>query len=139
MLKTTSFLAIAAMAATLPNLTLAQSIAVSLSASLDENDPTSVSVAAATGEFAVASSVATASSTGAAAGSGDSSDLTPSASVTYNAEANAYETNVTFGAPVEVAEEEIDCDAVIADFGSETPTGSFGEDILAECLGPLQP
>ena len=142
MFKTTSKFVAAAMVATLPTLAAAEGLAVSLSASLDAEDgPTSVSVAAAFGDFAVASSVATAASSGAASGASDSTDLTPTASVRYNDDANAYETTVTFvPAPVEEAadvDDELDCDAVFADFNSETPTGAFGEDVLAECESQL--
>lgn len=140
MLKASSTLTVAALIAALPTFTLADSTAVGLSASLDDSDVTSVSVAAAFGDFAVASSVATTDGTGAAAGASDDADTTPSVGVTYNGDASAYETNVTFGAE-DAAEDvtpEIDCDPVIADFFSETPTGNFGEDILAEC-GLLNP
>lgn len=98
MLKTTSYLAAVALVATLPTFATAQSIAVSLSASLDDGDPTSVSVAAALGDFAVASTVATANSTGAASGAYNGDEFSPVASVSYNADANAYETNVAFAA-----------------------------------------
>jgi hypothetical protein len=56
--------------------------------------PTSVSVAAASGGMAVATSVATANSTGAAAGA-SSGNMVPIGTVT-NSEGGAYETTVTF-------------------------------------------
>lgn len=140
MLNTPKTLTVAALIATMPTFSAAQSTAVSLSASLDDETVTSVAVAAALGDFAVASSVANANGTGAASGATDDASTTPTVNVTYNAGTNAYETNVTFGAAEDVADEgpEIDCDAVIADINSETPTGSFGDDVLAEC-GLLDP
>lgn len=103
MLKTTSNLVVAALIATLPTFSAAQSTAVSLSASLDaEQSVTSVAVAAAFGEFAVASSVANSKGTGAASGASDDAAATPAVGVTYNGDAKAYETNVAFdAAPVE--------------------------------------
>ncbi len=107
MLKTTSNLVAAALVATLPTFAAAQSTAVSLSASLDDGDVTSVAVAAAFGDFAVASSVANANGTGAASGASDDAAATPNVGVTYNGDANAYETNVAFDAAA-VEEEEIE-------------------------------
>ena len=106
MFKTTSKFVAAAMVATLPTLAAAEGLAVSLSASLDAEDgPTSVSVAAAFGDFAVASSVATAASSGAASGATDADGFSPVVAVTYNDDANAYETNVVFvSAPAEALE-----------------------------------
>lgn len=98
MFKTASSIMAAAMFATMPTLTVADSTAVSLGVSLDDGSVSSVAVAAAFGEFAVASSVANANSAGAAAGASDDAAVTPTASVTYNGDANAYETNVTFAA-----------------------------------------
>lgn len=101
MFKTTSNLVAVAVIATLPTFAAAQSTAVGLSASLDDGDVTSVSVAAAFGDFAVASSVATTNGTGAASGASDDADATPSVAVTYNGDASAYETNVAFDVTVE--------------------------------------
>lgn len=98
MFKTASNLFAAALITTMPTLTAADSTAVSLGVSLDDGSVTSVAVAAAFGDFAVASSVANANSAGAAAGASDDAAVTPTASVTYNSDANAYETNVTFAA-----------------------------------------
>lgn len=140
MLRTTSTLTAAALVATLPTIAAADSTAVSLGVSLDDGDVTSVAVAAAFGDFAVTSAVANASATGAASGATDDATTTPSVSVTFNDDADAYETNVAFIA-ADVAEDvtpEIDCEPIIADFTSETPTGNFGDDILAEC-GLLDP
>lgn len=98
MLKTSTTLAAATLIATLPTFTAAESTAISLSASMDDGSVTSVAVAAAFGDFAVASSVANAKGTGAASGATDDAATTPSVGVTYNNDANAYETSVTFGA-----------------------------------------
>ena len=106
MLKTTSNLVAAALIATLPTLAAADSTAVSLGVSLDDGDVTSVAVAAAFGDFAVASSVANASATGAASGASEDAAATPSVGVTFNGDADAYETNVTFD--VTEVEEEIE-------------------------------
>lgn len=115
MLKTASSLVAAAIFATMPTLTVADSTAVSLGVSLDDELVTSVAVAAAFGDFAVASSVANANSAGAAAGASDDAAATPTASVTYNGDANAYETNVTF-ASAGVADDgpQLSCQDVLA-------------------------
>lgn len=102
MLKTSTNLVVAALIAALPTFAAAQSTAVALSASLVDEEVTSVAVAAAFGEFAVASSVANTNSAGAASGASEDAAATPAVSVTFNGEANAYETNVAFdAAPVE--------------------------------------
>lgn len=96
MLKTTSNLVAAALVATLPTLAAADGTAVALGVSLDDGDVTSVAVAAAFGEFAVASSVSNANASGAASGASDDAAATPSVGVTFNSDADAYETNVAF-------------------------------------------
>ncbi len=140
MFKTSTTLTAVALIAALPTFTVADSTAVSLSASLDDGDVTSVAVAAAFGDFAVASSFANATGTGAAAGATDDAATTPTVGVTYNSDANAYETNVAFGAAEEAEDvvSDTDCEAVIAALGEETVTANFGDDILAEC-GLLNP
>ena len=114
MLKTTLSFTTAALLAAVPMFAAADGVAASLSASFGNGPggtvgvnvgnlsgniqaPTSVSVAGAAGDFAVASSVATAQSSGAAAGATDSTDYLPVAEVTYRGGPNAYETTVSFG------------------------------------------
>lgn len=105
-------IALIALIATVPNLSAAQSVATSLSVSFGENDgnvslgagglptdiaaPNSLSFASASGPFAVASSVANQNATGAIAGASDNVEFAPVANVTFNTQANAYETNVIF-------------------------------------------
>ena len=112
MTKAPSYFTAIALIAVLPNLSVAQSVATSLSVSFGDNDgtvnigagglptdisgPTSLSFATASGAFAVASSVANQNSTGAISGASDNSDITPFADVTHNAQNNDYETSVIF-------------------------------------------
>jgi hypothetical protein len=65
--------------------------------------PISVSVAGASGDFAVATSVATAKSSGAASGATNNSDLPPMVAFEYNNVSNAYETSVMFTPVVDAA------------------------------------
>lgn len=146
MFKTHSTFLAAALIATLPSLTAADSTAVSLGVSLDDGDVTSVAVAAAFGDFAVASAVANASATGAAAGASDDAAVTPSASVTFNDDAGAYETNVTFVGVGEVEPDPVlTCDdlgaAIIASDGGDPSlalalVATFGQDVVLAALRP---
>ncbi len=119
MFKTASTFFAVALIATMPTLIAADSTAVSLGVSLDDGNVSAVAVAAAFGDFAVASSVANANSAGAAAGASDDAATTPSASVTYNSDAGAYETNVTFAAVGEAAPEPVlTCEDLAAALGA---------------------
>lgn len=112
MKKTLLPLTAIALIAALPNLSVAQSVATSLSVSFGENDgsislgdsglpteigaPSSLSFASASGPIAVASSVANRNSTGAVAGASDNSDVLPFVDVVLTGQSNAYETNIMF-------------------------------------------
>lgn len=112
MIKASSYLTATALIAAFPTLSSAQSVATSMSISFGDNGgtislgagglptdigaPSSLSFASASGPLAVASSVANENSTAAISGASDSVDAAPFAEVIFDAQANAYETNVMF-------------------------------------------